>query len=506
MSPKNNLVSPFSKTKKGTSLLKYLVLTLLLVLVIVAFIVSPALGQSSKSGVSGVFGKFATESIRYSQGNYFYNQVASLNNMYRETMSENPELFEAYRRNIWNSAFSETVSYAAKKYYMKDAGYAISGFYLDKAVIESGYYASEDETFDERRYAESTNADRERIRNLIQNQQLLQQFRNDYIMGVKISQNQLDFIGQISPDERKIQYVVFTGNDYPDNLVIDVAKENGEFFQSRDLSRMTFDSEKAAQDAMKELEELNFTEVATQYSRDTYAEQGGSMGSQYFYSLVQYLDEEMAADIFSLSVGQNTQPLETAYGWIIYKADSEIKDADFEDEAMLSSLRSWVKFNKGDIITQWNKDRATEFISESQRFSENNFTNTAILENLEVKESDYFPLNWGSSPLLGSSISSAVQDYTLQSASKSDEFYREIFTLDIGEISEPITLGDSLVVVKLMDTREPESQVSSIYVENYMMRYREQLWKNMAMDSELFNNNFEANYSDMFKSTGNTQS
>jgi len=496
MSSKNSKSTPFAKKKASSgSPFKMIAIFALLVLIIAGFIVAPALASLVDSG-SRDFGRFGNVPIRYTQGSYFYNQVSFYNNMYRDMMSENPDFFEIYRNNIWRTAFSDTVGYAAKKYLMQQSGFDVSSQAIDKMVVKSGYYSDEDGNFDAELYSSTTNADKERVRKSLVSSLYASQYASDVLGGLYKNEEQIDFISNISPKERQISYIAISSSDYPDDLLKKQGEANAEVFRSRELSRIVVETEKEAKEVLKALEEnQDFAEVAQTQSKDYTAQDGGALNSRYYYEISDEIDSDAADKVFSLSTGSVSEPIETEYGWYIYQADGEIQEADFTDENILYTVRSWLSWNYGEILDQWVADQAAKVEAEINNSS---FSTAASTIGKTPQTSGYFNLNWGGSPLLGSSVSSTTQDSVLQGALKSDAFYQEVFSLDIDEVSEPISLGDKVLIAKLIDERDSESAIAGYYINNFIMQNREELWAELSNESELLNNNFEEAYSILF--------
>lgn len=501
----NSSNSPFTAKTKGSTF-RYIAIFALLALIIVAFVVTPALASFAGGGNLD-FGKFGNKVIRYQQGNYFYNQVAAYNNQNRDFLSQNPDFFEIVRQNIWQSAFNDTVGFTAKKYYMDKSGFQLSSRALNRIVIESGYYNNNDGSFDSKAYNDTTNVERDRIRRTLEDSSINQQYFEDILGGMYKNEAFIDFIGQISPDERKIEYVIFSQNEYPDELVLEKGKEFSDFFQTRELSRMTFETEKDAGNALKAMEKegLSFEDAAMAYSKDYVAQEGGKLGSRYYYEITDELDEETASLVFQLPQGEMSDPLETTYGWYIYRADSPVKSPDFNEEGMLATLRTWLGWNHGEIIDQWISEQSATYLA-TMGEDENAFEIQAASQGRELNESGYFTLNWGGSPIIGNTLESAASESVLQSAVKSDEFYTTVFSMDRGEISEPITLGTSTILLKISDIRDSESRISSSDIRYYLQYYREQLWGEMVLESDLFQNNFNRVYKEYFPPTPQSES
>ena len=75
---------------------------------------------------------------------------------------------------------------------------------------------------------------------------------------------------------------------------------------------------------LKKLEagEQSFEDLAKTYSKDSYSEDGGTMGSTFKYTLLTFLNEDQAATIMSLSDGQHSTVIEAEGSWYIFMRNS----------------------------------------------------------------------------------------------------------------------------------------------------------------------------------------
>jgi len=450
------------------------------------------------------FGRFGSIPIKYSQGNYFYNQVAYFNNMYRDIISDNPDYFEIYRRNIWQSAFSETVNFTAIKYFMEKSGFDISTSKLDRLIVESGYFSDSLGKFDPEAYSQASINRKESIRASLENSQFLQQYSSDVLGGIYKSDEQIDFISDISPEERMIGFISINSENFPEERIIEEGNKNRLSFQSRDLSRIVVETEKEAKEVVNQLNDdnSNFADLAINYSRDYTASEGGNLPGRFYYEISDELDEESADTIFSLGTGEVTSPMETQYGWYIYKAETDIVEPDFSDETMISTVKTWLNWNQGEILEQWAMEEAENLRNSIDPADPSSFALSAFENGYEVKQSGYFTLNWGGSQIVGASVATGASDPVLQNAVKSEEFYETVFSMNLDEVSKPISLGKNIIIVQLMDIRDSQSTVSNQYIKNYLQQDRDQMWRSINNESELLKNNFEEAYNKVFPSTG----
>ena len=505
MSPKKTQDSSNAFKQKKTGIDSFagkIPLILILLLVVVAFVAAPLFTRvGNSSGGNLVFGSYGDKKIEYSQGNYFYSQVNLLNNMYRDQISQSEDLFDYYRYYIWSSAYQQSLTYAAKTYELEKSGYTLSDKGLSRLIIQSGYYNGEDGSFDETAYAEATSAQREEIRESILTQSYLTRFNNDRLGGIYKSEDEITSLINTSPEEKQFRYVYFSSSQYPESELLAYGENHKDLFTSYPLSRITVASKADGEKAIKEMAEgdKNFAEAAAAYSTDMYSTAGGVMGDIYRYSLIDELGEEKADTVLSLGIGDfSEEPIETDYGWYIYNRTGDSKAPDFTDEALLSSVRNWMSWNEASAIDTWVMGEAEAFASSVSPSEENGFVLEAVKKGYEVKTTDYFPLNWGSSPIVGSGLNGA-DDSVIQGAALSDDFFTAAFSLEnAGEISSPIIMDSGILVLQLIDSRDSESMISEYSCMNYLQKNQEELYSKIVSDSPLYEDHFSETYYKLF--------
>jgi hypothetical protein len=505
MSPKKTQDSSnaFKQNNKGNnSIIKKLPLFLILVIVIVAFVLVPLIsGFTPQTGGKLVFGTYGSEKIEYVSGSYFYNQVNMLNNMYRDQISESQELFDFYRYYIWSSAYQQAVQFAVKKYDLEQSGFRFSDRGISRLIVESGYYDNDQGVFDEALYASVTPAQRDEIKVSVMESAYLDQYNTDRLGGMFKSQQEIDFIIEASPVEKQFRYVSFSSSQYPENEVLAYGKSHSNLFTSYPLARITTATRKEAEDIIKELTsgDKTFSEAAISYSSDMYSTSGGVIGDVARYSLIDELGEEKSNAVFNLGEGNfSSEPIETDYGWYIYQVNGPAQEPDFTDANMISSIRNWMAWNEAATIDSWVMDSADSFIASLDKNVTNSFTLEAVSQGLEVKSTEFFPLNWGSSPLIGTGLNSA-NDSIIQGASQSDDFFKQAFSLNnAGDISQPVILDNAVIVLELMGTRDSESKPNEYTCYSQLQQVHEGLYSSMVTDSDLYEDNFMETYYQVF--------
>ena len=505
MSPKktNDSSNAFKHNKKETnSIAGKLPLILILVLVVVAFVMAPLFtGVGNTSSNNLVFGTYGNKKIEYSQGNYFYSQVNLMNNMYRDQISQSEGLFDFYRYYIWSSAYQQSVAYAAKTYELDKSGYTLSDKGLSRLIVQSGYYNDDDGNFDETAYAETSVSQRDEIKKSILNSAYLNRYNSDRLGGQYKSQKEIDSLINTSPVEKQFRYVHFSSSQYPESEILAYGQNHKDLFTSYPVSRITLASKSDGDKAIKEIAAgtKTFAEAASAFSTDMYSTSGGAMGDVYRYSLIDELGEEKAEAVLSMGVGEySAEPVETDYGWYIYTITGAAKDPNFSDDALISSIRSWMSWNEAGAIDTWVMGEAEAFASSVSSSDREDFILEAADKGYEVKTTDYFPLNWGSSPIVGAGLNSA-QDSIIQGAALSDDFFTAAFSLEnAGDVSSPVILDNGTIVLQLVDSRDSESLISDYTCQNYLQQTHEQLFSTIIMDSPLYKDDFANTYYKVF--------
>lgn len=486
--------SPFTQKKnKGGSIIKYVITMSILAIIVVALVVAPALGGGASRND---FGKFGNIPIRYEQGNTFYNIVSNNAGQIQSQEYDNVIQFETARYRLWNNAFTEVVYIAAQKYTLKESGFEVSDNKLNEMIIESDSFRNEYGEFDNHLYQTTSQADKDRIRESWTDYLYTSRFQTDNVDGIYRNPSQLDFIREVSPQERKISYVSFDFSDYPDNLVRQQALDNSQSFQSRTFSRMTFSTEKKANEVLDLLnnQDKSFEELAAEYSTDLIATEGGLLGNRFYYELADELGEESADALFSMEVNQVSEAIESNYGWFLYRTESQVQEANVDDPQTISTVRMWLNWNRPEIIDQWISEQAEILLADSQ---ERDWQIAAVAMGKNVVESGYFGLNWGGSPLVGSMVTS-TGDRILYSANNSEDFFTKVFSLELGQVSEPIHLGNSTILVRLEDQRDSQGQMDSSYTNYFLKLYNTQLWKEKVLESDDYIDNFDQAFYQFF--------
>lgn len=477
----------------------------LLVIVVVAFVFVPAGGGALSGSQNNLeFGRYAGKSVTYAQNTYFATQVKDLNDSLRQSgLSADNYQFYAYQ--VWRGAFERSVVRIAILDAMSKAGAIVTETRIDQKVTELPNY-QENGKFSLQRYRQATLSDKLTLRNNIRDDLLTQLYYEDAVVGLPPSSKEIDFVKAMAKDTRSIEYVAFPLSSFPDAEVASWAKANAASLRRLELSSITVStSESDALKLRKSIEEKKsaFADVAKASSKDSYANKGGSQGQRYFYEIEsEFAKKEDAEKIAALAKDALSPVLKTVSGsWVFYRADSAAQAADLSNPTVLSDARTRMLASDRGKIEDYVIAKAKDFAAEAAT----NFDKAAKGAGLSPKAAGPFPLNYGdlslyiaqyrqSMPLLKAVSGNDTPE--LAAASTSDKFLTSAFSVAPGSLSEPIVLGENVVVFKVKEAATADDSASGIeFLYPYFVNSKSDTEARQAfLKSPLLKDNFSAVY------------
>jgi parvulin-like peptidyl-prolyl isomerase len=295
--------------------------------------------------------------------------------------------------------------------------------------------------------------------------------------------------------------VTFPFSSYPDEDVRAYAAANSGIFSEIRLSRITVADEETANRVVARLDarELPFDEMARDESQDSYAEDGGLMGWIRYHDITDLISSEEADGLFSLSAGSIAGPFETRFGWVVFRVEQAATAPNPDD--ILDDVRAYMESDEVGLLEDAMISRAEAF---REAAAASGFNVAASEENLEVGSTGFFPLNYGGDTLIGGVPDTSTHP-ELVPAVRSDEFWVNTLALaEIGDVSEPVVLGDAVVVFTLGDVRDaqafPEewSDWRRQQMEAEFMRTRQDDLQGLVLDSPLLRDEFSSAYARVF--------
>jgi len=265
--------------------LSWILSLILLILIVIAFGLSPLAGAFGGGGDELVFGYFDGKPIAYSYNSFFYNQREIIaQNWDTDTTEENYE-YQIYQ--IWKQAYDNTVIHTALTNEAQKSGMFVTDEAVDRYLLSTGPYISNGK-FDRELYNSVSTETRKQIR-LDVSDSLLKQQLSDDLFGAFIVPDEISFIAEMGRTEKAFDYVIFPLSDYPDNEAAAYGEANSSGFRSADVSIITFSSEnrQEAETVYNRIADgsLLFEDAARTYSIDTFSDNGGEAGTVYYYEM-----------------------------------------------------------------------------------------------------------------------------------------------------------------------------------------------------------------------------
>lgn len=495
-----NYFKPADKPQ-STSVIKYIGL-LLVAFAVLGLVFSSVLGSGGFNHSSRTFGSYGNKDIVYQYDNAFGREVQSTMERYG---SSGDDINDFLRRLAWQQAFSRISLQTAIAYHLESSGYQPSQRSVDQRMLELGQFLTDGE-FDVEKYQSASASSKASIREILNEQLIIQTWSEDVIDSPRQSTAALNFFADMRSQLNSYNYTMIPFSSYPDEDIIRYGIENYQIFRKMPLSRITVDDEETANEVLTKLNERKqditvFADLAREYSTDSYKDEGGSMGETQYFQLTELMSKENADAVFALSSGAMTPPFETDYGWMIVRSDGAFKETDVAQEK--ESVRDYMMSNDLGIIEESILTRAEKI--RSRVTSSASFSQIILDEGLEMSSSNAFPLNYGGDSLLGESPQDSEGNSIAGSVS-SQEFWDAIAPLkQVGDISRPIVFSDSvgLFVLSSMENQEtPENWENTVKYET--SRIREQDFESIILseDSDLYVDNFREAYNNIWRGQG----
>lgn len=492
--------------KRSNNPVMWVVSIIILVVIIVTFIGAPLAGKASSSN-NLVFGSYDGEEIIYNEGSYFSDQVNSIAENYRDSMTDDNAIFIQYQ--VWRSAFDNTLFRIAAIKECKNSGVIVSDSAVDEAIVLYGPYMENGE-FSDNLYAQSSNTEKKFIRDRFEEDLYYSKFLTD-INGNSINLNEAKFLKDIATIEKRFRYSVFPFTAFPDDNVAEYGSDNADLFRSIVISKITISSgKKDAEQIYSKLEEAPgmFTELAKTQSNDPYADKGGEMGSKYYYELKNLINDGTALDeVFALGAGEISSIVESDESWVIYRCDSPAAYLNMTIESDLLTVKNYMETYAKGVIEDYLIEKAENFADFARS---EGFTEAAAATSLSIFETNAFPVIYGNPSIsyYGQTISvytqpESTEDSSLSGVTSNEYFLKTINKLGIDQISEALILNDNVIVLQLLENTEKDiEELSSVdSIVNYAAQnWQGQQYEEFVSQSDKVVDNFGKVFSRVFAS------
>jgi len=463
--------------------------TIILAIIVVTFIAAPTVTGILGSGAVS-FGSYAGRPIEHTGDNFFGNQVRQMAQFQSNQLP--PE-------TLWRQAFQNAAFRVAIQVEAEEAGVLISSPLVDNELRQFGPYLDQDGQFSPQIFRETPDADKARYRQDVEQSLLQNEWIQTRITGPKLPNQILRDALALSYPQRKFDYVSFSEEDYPLSEVERWGKENERLFRTMVLSRITITtSDKDAEFVRSEIlkGERTFESLAEAYSKDQYAQMGGSIGKIAYHELLNdFAQESDLESLFNLRSGELSQIYQTPVGWSVYRVQEGAKSAQLNDPQTLQAIRQYMNLNERGLIEDYLNKIAQEFT----QIVQNRGWEAALRQfNKSTKETGFIALNFGNNPLLPNF--SPGPDGELGGLNSSESFFRQTFKLNPNQASIPISSNRRVFVFRLKEIKQapgPNDRPLDAMVQQAQFsisNQRVQQYQNLLLSSYKFKDNFEEGY------------
>ncbi|MDT3389640.1 MAG: peptidylprolyl isomerase [bacterium] len=444
--------------------------------------------NQSKAEKANAWGTYDGESILIENNNVFYNTLVNDSNL--QTAYLNGDYSSLY--SSYYNAYQAQVAYMALTKDAKEAGITAPQDLVNDLIIRSGVYSDEDGNFSADLFNASSESSRITVNTYYTNYYPYTAVLSD-LQSTILSKQELEFVEGISKVTRSFDYFVINYQAYPDDLAVAYGKEHEDLFLNADVSVISTTSEESANAAYEALKAgTEWTEVVSTYSEDSYASNGGAVGELAAFAIMPNMaNAEDIAQLTSLKAGEYTAPIASASGYSIYKLNSDIKAADFTDEATLSAVKYYINQNNPDEVTPY-VDAA---VGTASALAQTDFEGAAESVNSDIINVSPVNDNVAGSQYLGTVSSYDSLGY-LAEQTQDATVTRELFTAEKGYVTGALhSTEDSgaYIVVRVTDIND--DNVTNSYVTTMLYNYyapQQPAYDriNNALNSSLHENNF----------------
>jgi len=399
------------------------------------------------------FGKYDGQKIEYAAGTEFATTAAQIADHYKNM---GYELDSDWQQRIFYQAFNQTVMSMAFKKAVEASGYKVPADAINREMLP--YFSDQTGKFSAKLYNQTDNATLENMRKEANARLEYSRYADDVLgssttvgktelYGTKVSSKETAFLANMGTEKRSFNLASFDTNNFPKSEAANFAKSKAELFIRYDISAITLDNEKDVNSLLKKIKakEISFAEAEKEKPLKYYTNKDGALLTPYHYQIATILDnEDDLPTVTGLAKDAMSDVIKTKHGYSIFRANGEPVAADFNDDAMLNVVLTYMKSNEAVYIENYYTKIANDFIANA---SIDGFDKACEKFAVSKEEVPAFPLNYDDSTLYDSVPSKTVTQ--LSGASKNPAVLKAAFALKLSEISSPLVLGTNVIVLQL---------------------------------------------------------
>ena len=466
---------------------------IILIIIFVGFFGGPflELGQQQQSRI--VFGKYRNREIAYEPGNYF---ALSLNNLASQPSQQLGANEQDVNRLLWREAFNQTLFHEALLYLAARADLHVSEPAIDAAIATNPQFQGID-GFDPTLWRGLTQTERLRVRNQQREALIHNRVLEDIQSGILIGENEIEFVQRMAQEERKIRFAAIGPAQIQQKELKRYVAENAARFTRIRSNRMVLSGSLNEAQTIRSLiaeDGSNFSRIAQEYSIDGGEGLSQEGGWYWLYEIEsQFPTVENIGTLLNLPAGQLSEPISEDELHTVFFIQERLSVEEQNQETLFEGARTRLRNHDTETLRRYLSEIAIDFATIAQ---ENNSLYTAAqTHNVAIESSNFFSINYGNSDLFPAI--SGDETGILEIAAYDEDFFRTIFTLQIGEISQPLLVSENFIVAQLIESRETDPT----YYERFGTFYRSQSenWqeqdaRRVLLKRDFIYDNFEETY------------
>jgi parvulin-like peptidyl-prolyl isomerase len=459
-----------TRKKKKQTPFKKMLASIIIGFVAVAFVGSFAFMYAGKKGRTTYLAVVNHEPIAMSGDSLFVNFYRQFYEEERQKGGENA-ITEEKNIQIMRKALDTVIQRTLILQYAKKEGIEVSRDMVLASIVKKGYYASRNKNFDEERYNNTPESDRQRIFNREKEQLIINLFIEEFFNTVRVSDEELKAFFQLSDYGKKIEYILLRYDNVGEQKLKTFYKENPELFEKMHAAQIVIkDDRQKAEEVLRKVRESpdKFAEIAKSESQDPTAEKGGDLGWFYRNDMV----PEFSEAAFKLKKDEISDIVVTTFGFHIIKALSDPTIDPFE-KALFRVKQEYVAEHKDEVerdVALESKNILKEAIQKPSSFHE-------ILSKYDLRPTttDYITL---SLPYIFNEDKSTI----LYELMNNETVIDNVFSVKVGNIGGPIKTADGEIIFRVLDDKSFDPEVFKERKDTYALYYRNLKSNNLFND------------------------
>lgn len=434
---------------------------IILLLAAIIFVLVPAIAGVEGGAKFPDYGSYNGKPIRYEENSPFYNAAIRTIEEY-ESKGVNfnePSFANYFYSQAFEQAFTNVIGGYALTYFSESTGYKVTEAAIDRKIRQQQQFMDVSGEFSPAIYESISLEDKKSLRKsfaeeLIQLRSYedifgsLAEIGDKQLFGLKTSTAEVDFINKMSEKLYAFDAAAFDMSTYPDSEKVAFGNSHKDLFVKYNLKVISCDSEAKAKEVLKRINnsEITFEDAIPEYSTKHYGDpETGVLSANIRYQLDNAFSKtEDIEKVTALSTGSVSEVIETPSAFCIFKATDAPVQPDFSDDATVANVYNYLNTREKSVIENYFENQAKDFVAKANADGFEKACNS-----FPVKTNSYpaFALNYNNTSLIGHSP--LADDELLSSTITTDNLYTTAFKLKKDEISSPVVLSGSNIVLVL---------------------------------------------------------